>query len=169
VISGKPKDKVWTYFDAINIPNDSHKGAQCDFCSKEWKRGKPSEMKAHLALKCSMVPYNVKIECLHMIKNDDIPDEEFQPLNNEKDNNDNDKIAKADKALVRLFVCCGIPFSVVDSPFFHDFTKSLYFGYEPPKRTTLSNTYLNAETASISLKIEEELRHSKDLTLGCNF
>jgi hypothetical protein len=126
-------------------------------------------MKAHLALRCSMVTYSVKIECLHMIKNDNIPEQSTQtrPLNNENDNKD--KAAKINKALVRLFVCCGIPFSVVDSPFFHDFTKSLYFEYEPPKRTTLSNTYLNAETASISLKIEEELRHSKDLTLGWNF
>jgi len=126
-------------------------------------------MKAHLALRCSMVTYRVKIECLHMIKNDNIPEQSTQtrPLNNENDNKD--KAAKINKALVRLFVCCGIPFSVVDSPFFHDFTKSLYFEYEPPKRTTLSNTYLNAETASISLKIEEELRHSKDLTLGWNF
>ena len=117
-----------------------------------------------------MVPYSVKIECLHMIKNDNIPEQftQTQPLNNENDNKDN-KAAKINKALVRLFVCCGISFSVVDSPFFHDFTKSLYFEYELPKRTTLSNTYLNAETASISLKIEEELRHSKDLTLGWNF
>ena len=65
-----------------------------------------------------------------------------------------------------FFVCCGIPFSIVDSPFFIDFTKSLCYGYELPKRTTLSNWHLNAEIATITLKIEEELRNSTNLTLG---
>jgi hypothetical protein len=63
-------------------------------------------------------------------------------------------------------VCCGIPFSVVDSPFFWDFVKSLCYKYEPPKRTALSTNHLDAETARITLKIEEELRSLKNLTLG---
>ncbi len=33
---------------------------------------KPTDMKSHLALKCSEVSHNIKIEYLHMIKNDDI-------------------------------------------------------------------------------------------------
>jgi len=116
-------------------------------------------MKAHLAFKCNLVPSNIKIECLNMIPE--------QPTNeNDSDLTNEEKTIKANKALARLFVCCGIPFSVVDSPFFRDFTKSLCYGYEPPKRTTLSNKYLNAEIASISLKMEEELRHSTNLTLG---
>ena len=129
-------------------------------------------MKAHLAFKCNAVPHNIKMECLNMIKNDsNIPAEQSSQRNitNETDNNDlinEERVMRANKALVRFFVCCGIPFSVVDSPFFQDFTKSLCYGYEPPKRTTLSNKYLNAEIASISLKIEEELRHSTNLTLG---
>lgn len=127
-------------------------------------------MKAHLALKCNLVPSNIKIECLHMIKNDNLSQQLSQRQQTNEDNNNDsnneEKIIKINKALIRFFVCCGIPFSVVDSPFFQDFTKSLYYGYEPPKRTTLSNNYLNAEIASISLKIEEELRHSTNLTLG---
>ena len=49
------------------------------------------------------------------------------------------KISRANQAMVRFFVCCEISFSVADSPFFHDFTKTLCSGYEPPKCTTLSN------------------------------
>ena len=74
--------------------------------------------------------------------------------------------SKVNKALIRFFVCCGLPFSVVDSPFFHDFVKSLSYNYKLPGRTTLSNNFLNAETANIALKIEEELRSLKNLTLG---
>lgn len=114
---------MWDYFNSVDILNDSHKGAECTFCSKTWKRGKPSEMKAHLALKCGAVPLNVKMECLNMIKNDNIPAEQPSQRSetNEMDNNDlisEDKIVRANKALVRFFVCCGIPFSIVDSPFF---------------------------------------------------
>lgn len=126
-------------------------------------------MKAHLALKCSLVPYNVKIECLNMIRNDNTSEQprQRQQINEDRDDSNNEeKTVKANKALLRFFVCCGIPFSVVDSPYFRDFAKSLYYGYEPPRRTTLSNNYLNAEIANISLKIEEELRHSTNLTLG---
>jgi hypothetical protein len=128
-------------------------------------------MKAHLALKCNMVPYNIKLAYLNIINSDNISEQSQasqrqQTNENNSDSVNEEKIIKANKALVRFFVCCGIPFSAVDSPFFQDFTKSLCYAYEPPKRTTLSNKYLNAEIASISLKIEEELRRSTNLTLG---
>lgn len=127
-------------------------------------------MKSHLALRCPSVPHNVKVEYLHMIKSDDVSSQQSiqkqQPKSDNSDKIDELKIENANKALIRLFVCCGIPFSIVDSPFFTNFTKSLCYGYEPPKRTTLSNRYLNAEIANITLKIEEELRNLTNLTLG---
>lgn len=123
-------------------------------------------MKSHLALRCSKVTHSVKLEYLHAISNKDIDQFTQQPLSNKSNNNDAINILKVDKALVHFFVCCGIPFSVVDSPFFQDFVKSLCFEYKLPKRTALSTTYLNAEIANIALKIEEELHQSKNLTLG---
>jgi len=123
-------------------------------------------MKAHLALKCTMVTSDIKREYLHNIN---IRQQSIQDQYSRNDNNDQIdeiKVEKINKALIRLFICCGIPFSVVDSPFFIDFTKSLCYGYKPPKRTTLSTRYLNTEIADITLKIEEELRHLTNLTLG---
>ena len=166
---GKKKDKVWDYFNVVNIPNNSHKGAVCKFCGQSWKRGKPNDMKSHLALRCPNVNYSIKIEYLHMISSEDISDNEQltqQQLKNKNNNRDVIDITRANKALVRFFVCCGIPFSIVDSPFFQDFVKSLCFEYNPPKRTTLSTNLLNTEAANITLKIEEELHQSKNLTLG---
>jgi hypothetical protein len=116
---GKKKDKVWDYFKVINIPNNPHKGATCKFCSQSWKRGKPSDIKAHLALKCPRVTNNVRMEYLHAVSNEDISEQLIQEQSNNKSNNKNViDIAKADKTLIRFFVCCGIPFSIVDSPFF---------------------------------------------------
>ena len=68
--------------------------------------------------------------------------------------------------LVRFFICCGIPFSTVNHPFFVDFTKSLCFGYNPPKRTTLSTTILNKEISSVLNKVNKELKNEYNLTLG---
>lgn len=165
-LGGKPRDNVWEYFHAINVSNDPHKSAQCKFCNQLWKRGRPNKMKAHLALKCTMVTQDIKVEYLKIISNEDVikPSTEEQQSNNNQF--DEKQIIKANKALTRLFICCGIPFSVVDSPFFHDFTKSLCYRYEPPKRLVLSTQYLDAEIANVKLKTEEELRHSTNLTLG---
>jgi hypothetical protein len=49
-----------------------------------------------------------------------------------------------------------------------DFTKSLCFGYNPPKKTTLSTTILNKEISSVLNKINEELKNEDNLTLGIN-
>lgn len=170
---GKPRDKVWEHFRSIDIPNSSHKGAQCLYCLQTWKRGKPNDMKAHLALRCPTVIHKVKLEYLHMISseiNEDISEQAIQNQQNDRNNNRAvaDTMARSDRALVRFFVCCGIPFSVADSPFFRDFVKSLCYHYDPPGRTSLSTNYLDTETANITLKMEEELRLLKNLTLGKN-
>ncbi len=120
-------------------------------------------MKSHLALRCSKVIHNVEMEYLHLLSGEDIPEQSTNKTNSSDNVVD---IARVNRTLVHFFVCCGIPFSVVDSPFFQDFVKSLCFEYKLPKRTTFSTTYLNTETANIALKIEEELHKSKDLTLG---
>ncbi|POG58674.1 hypothetical protein GLOIN_2v1790055 [Rhizophagus irregularis DAOM 181602=DAOM 197198] len=82
--------------------------------------------------------------------------------NYKKNDNTISDFTKAYKALTHFFVCCRISFSVVDSPFFHDFVKNLYFEYELPKQTILLTTYLNAETANIKRRIAS----SKEFNFG---
>jgi hypothetical protein len=125
-------------------------------------------MKAHLALKCSDVTQDIKLKYLKLIKFNNTQDEQ---QNNNNNNNllDPQRILKINQAMVRFFVCCGIPFCVADSPFFIDFIKSISYNYEPPKRTTLSGHLLDSEIADVTLKMEEEIRHSKNLTLGKYF
>ncbi|CAG8601129.1 18156_t:CDS:2 [Cetraspora pellucida] len=40
---------------------------------------------------------------------------------------------ECDRAFLKFFICCGIPFSVVEHPFFLEFIKCLNKVYEPPK------------------------------------
>ena len=72
------------------------------------------------------------------------------------------------RALTKFFVCCGIPFRVVEHPFFVDFIKSLCPGFKIPGRDKLSTTLLNQELAFIITAINDELQNEKNLTLGKN-
>ena len=128
-----------------------------------------------MALKCPLINREVKLKYLRLIKSDDNTESvnKRQRGNNmdlhsyfDSDRIDAPKISRANQTMVCFFVCCGIPFSVADSPFFHDFTKTLCSGYEPPKHTTLSNHLLGSEIANMTLKIEKEVHDSKNLTLG---
>jgi hypothetical protein len=144
-------------------------------------------MKSHLAMKCKgRIPKDVKLYYLREIDNERESLETSSSTSSKKrkiSNNsnqivqtslnnfyDNDKIEegksnRADKALIRWFVCSGIPFVAADSPYFEDFTKTLNSAYNPPKRTALSTTHLDGELANITLKIEKELAKAKNLTL----
>ena len=187
---GRPKGDIWQYFDEINNGKGKHKGAACNFCNLTWSRRRANEMKSHLAMKCrGRVPKDIKLYYLREIDNERESLEISSSSKKRKISNpnqtiqtslnkfyDNDKIEeaksnRADRALVRWFVCSGIPFVAADSPYFEDFTKTLNSGYNPPKRTALSTTHLDGELANITLKIEKELAKAKNLTLCkyCNF
>jgi hypothetical protein len=73
------------------------------------------------------------------------------------------------QALTRFFVCCGIPFATVESPFFIDFVKNLCAGYELPNRKILSNNWLNNEAARITVHVDEILKNQVNLSLGKKF
>jgi len=79
---------------------------------------------------------------------------------------DSAKEIRCTRSLTKFFVCCGIPFSIVENPFFIDFIKSLCPGYQLPGRNSLSTTLINTELAHIQIAIEDDLAHEKNLTLG---
>ena len=89
---------------------------------------------------------------------------------NRNQNSDADSSAEIDtnkinQSLIRFFVCCGIPFSTINHPYFIDFIQSLCFAYNPPNRLLLSTTILDKETTIVLKKIQE-LKHEENLTLG---
>jgi len=71
-----------------------------------------------------------------------------------------------DRSLIRAFVMCGIPFSVIENPYFIKLLKQLNTGYNLSSSNTLSGSFLDVESANINLKIENKLEKSKNLTLG---
>jgi hypothetical protein len=77
-----------------------------------------------------------------------------------------DKQGRYTQTLGKFFICCGIPFWIVENPFFIDFIKSLCPGFQLSKRTILSTTVVNKECAYILSEIKKELDKETNLTLG---
>jgi hypothetical protein len=76
------------------------------------------------------------------------------------------KSNRIDKTLTRFFVCCGVSFRIVESPFFLDFLQELNSSYNPPSRDILTNRLFEEELGYVNSKVSKELQVSKDLTLG---
>ncbi|CAG8782829.1 26902_t:CDS:1, partial [Racocetra persica] len=174
---GRPRNILWNnHFNEINNKGDGHRGWKCLYCNEQNPRASDINMNTHLALNCKKVPLNIKQELLRKFpvpnqkrktERDIITgvqpriDSKFQAINKI----DSGQEELCHKSLTRLFVCCGIPFWIVEHPFFLDFCKNLCISYKPPDRKTLSNDWLNSETARITVAMEKELQNENNLTL----
>lgn len=164
---GPKPSHVWDHFikDSLGF---GHYSAKCCFCAASWSRGRPDILKSHLALYCNEVPLNIKTEYIELLASG------MRSTNRKKETDSNDSSIeidvnqkdKIDQALIRFFICCGIPFSTVNHPYFMDFIQSLCLGYIPPKRTVLSTNILNKEISTVLAKIKQELKYEENLTLG---
>ncbi|CAG8825660.1 34815_t:CDS:1, partial [Racocetra persica] len=175
---GRPKNMLWNnHFREINLQADGHKGWECLYCNEQNPRASDMNMNAHLALNCKKVPLNIKQVLLRKFpvpnqkKNKTVIDiltgvqpridSKFQTINQM----DSGHEELCHKASTKFFVCCGIPFWIVEHPFFLDFCKNLCTSYKPPDRKSLSNDWLNFETARVIVAMEKELQHKSNLTL----
>src|SRR6266511_235796 len=192
---GKKKDEVWEYF-IEDTRKSGHSPIICKFCGDFKTRGRLLEMMAHLALQCDSVEASIKEKYLKLLAGVNKSFGQTSPvklpytkgtnkrkLNEEiaigiqpkitfklqKTSIDLGQQSLCNKSLTRFFVCCGIPFSTVESPFFIDLIKNLCAGYQLPDRRTLSNTWLNNKVARVAVNVEEILKKQENLSLGKSF
>ncbi|GET59103.1 ribonuclease H-like domain-containing protein [Rhizophagus irregularis DAOM 181602=DAOM 197198] len=76
--------------------------------------------------------------------------------------------ASITRALVRVFTCCGISFSIIENPFFIKFLHEMRPGYMPPSRELFGSRLLNQEIARVNEKVKKIIEDSKNLTLDDN-
>ena len=69
-------------------------------------------------------------------------------------------------ALVKMFVCCNLPFSLIEHPFFIEFIKSIRNTYSLPSRWVLSNTLFDQEISRINLKLEKIINQETNITIA---
>ena len=128
---GRPKDSVWTYYQEGERDSQGHASAICNFCNIKYSRAEISVLKGHLANHCMEAPgsmirtyqnfFEEKTKKKRKFENQMTLDEfhdKDQPLPKGKSD-------RVDKALTRFFICCGVSFRIVESPFFLDFLQEL--------------------------------------------
>ncbi|GET67050.1 ribonuclease H-like domain-containing protein [Rhizophagus irregularis DAOM 181602=DAOM 197198] len=181
---GRPQSEVWRHYEKKPLKSAGHFSAKCNYCRTYWPRGHPNELEDHLANNCREVPELVHSFYLGVVSARDFGREDTfsSPENSKKrktqvdqreltdwfesTNINSQKKASITRALVRAFICCGIPFSIIENPFFIEFLHEMRPGYEPPTSELLSGRLLNQETARINDKIKEIIKNSENLTLA---
>ncbi|CAJ0851041.1 13543_t:CDS:1, partial [Entrophospora sp. SA101] len=57
---GRRLDDIWEYVNKGESLGGGHYKASCKWCGGGWTRGRPQDMKVHLARICEDVPENIK-------------------------------------------------------------------------------------------------------------
>lgn len=172
---GRPQNEVWEHYTQGERDSEGHASGTCKFCEKNFSRGDVTTLKGHIANHCPNSPP-------HLIRKYQKVFEEKADNNNKKrkfsnqtslhDYHDTDeplpqgRIDRINRALLKFFVCCGISFRVVESPFFIDFINELNVAYDLPSRELLANRLFEDELGNVNSKIHKELQMSDNLTLG---
>ena len=185
--SGRHSKDVWEHFTKGGSKSRGHYEATCNWCNTKWGHGSPASMEAHLASHCSQCPDDIRRIYMELIANrkELVPIEE--PLQKKQKTKKNtaqtslskfyestelteQRIDEINRYLLIAFVCCNIPFSIIENPFFIEALKHLRPGYNPPSRKYLSGRLLDNEVVSVNLKVDTTFKFCNNLTLGkCKF
>ena len=68
--------------------------------------------------------------------------------------------------MLKAFVMYGIPFRIVENPYFINIFKNFQLNYNLPSQECLSTNLLSEECVRVKIKINNILEISKNLTLG---
>ncbi|KAJ3205166.1 hypothetical protein HDU67_008995, partial [Dinochytrium kinnereticum] len=67
---GRPSDPIWNHFNRLAVPGKKYYEADCKYCDKIFKVGKPSELKFHI-IECKQAPEEVVLSVRAMIPTDE--------------------------------------------------------------------------------------------------
>jgi hypothetical protein len=153
-----------------------HYKASCKWCEEGWARGRPQDMKVHLARICEDVPENIKILWRNYLAENTSSNTKNkqrkinQPtITSHFQSNTPISSTKAhllDQAILKAWICCGFSFHTIENPFIIDLFQIAVPGYNLPSREKLSGFLLESEAARIEQKVESELENEENLTLS---
>ena len=173
---GRPQDPVWVHFIQTPLATADHFAAKCKYCKKKQTRGRPQDLQLHLARDCLEVQDDIRrifIRNILLLYGDtEDENDNLQPTITDfwsKEHNEalsKPKQGSLDQSLLKMFVCCGVPFVVVEHPFFVEMFKKTCPGYVLPSRDKLSGIMLSHMTVRIENKIDAIFENATNLTLG---
>ena len=179
---GRPLGSVWNHFTRGEEKVKGKYKAICNYCDKNWERGEPCELEVHLANHCSVAPNEIIREYLTKILSRDANGNGFNNKNNKRKhsnlsgqtsldsfaggNLEISKVERINQVWAKAFTVCGIPWRVIENPFFVEALKEMNPSYEPPTRELLSGRLFEQQLASVNDKVKRILNQKKNLTLG---
>ncbi|CAG8529108.1 8222_t:CDS:2 [Cetraspora pellucida] len=131
-IGGHPYGSVWEYFTKGEKIRKGRYKATCNLCGTLWHRGEPIELETHLANHCTKADSTIIRQFLTRI------------LSNNSEKNESNKKRKRNiqGKLNSSFTICGIPWHIIENPFFIEALKETNLSYKPPTCQYLSGAEL---------------------------
>ncbi len=175
---GRPRAIIWNFFTEGPDQGDGHRSATCSACSTSWLRGKASTLERHILIDCNKVNPEIKEAVRYIVEAREKSPENVtgkKRNSNEQKNLEDffetqslsqEKKANIEISLIKLFVCCGLSWRLIEHPFFIDFVKQLRPSYDSPNRKTLSGSLLDDEILRVNTKVYRLLEKESNLTLG---
>ena len=147
---GRPRNVIWNYFENKPTKHPGHADAKCKFCNRYWKTGIVKKLQAHLARECENVDIETKNKFMYIVTRRDGVDVnmEIEATNENREKNRNnelstEQIGLIDRLMLKAFVMCGIPFRIIENPYFINVFKNLQLSYNLPSRECLSTNLLS--------------------------
>ncbi|CAG8723343.1 4770_t:CDS:2 [Rhizophagus irregularis] len=123
----REKGPVWEHFNCESRNNNSHPHVQCKYCSKNYQRGIPERMQAHLDKKCPKAPNNAKSQALQQniksTSSDHINEEEQKYL---------------EILLAKALSSAEVPSSFVENPLVIQFFQRLRPSFKLPSKEIIT-------------------------------
>ncbi|CAG8807227.1 18401_t:CDS:1, partial [Dentiscutata erythropus] len=171
----KPKSIIWeTHIKQGKEISKGHWSATCNYCNEFWYKGSPASLEAHLGNSCNKAPPDVRSLFLSRLATKELnaSTSKKRKLNVQSQLSDfiestkliPDRIKDINRALVKAFIVCGIPFHIIENPFFVELLKTLRPAYEPPSKDVFSGHYLAQETVFVNQAMIKQLNSSKNMT-----
>jgi hypothetical protein len=177
---GRPKSLVWGIHAEQGMKIfDGHYEATCHYCNRFWHRGSPQDIESHLANDCSKIPTETRQFFLDRLAekaesgatnlkkrklNDGTSQSRITEFH-ESTKLSEERLHEINRACVKAFVICGIPWHTIENPFFIEFLKTLRPAYTPPSKDVLSGRLFGQEIAVVNKQIIQDLKNSLNLTL----
>ncbi|CAG8635539.1 27338_t:CDS:2, partial [Racocetra persica] len=156
-LGGHPEGPVWNYFTKGERVGKGKYKATCNFCRILWKCSEPIELESHLANYCLMADSTVIRFFLAKILSND-----SEKINLRK----KEKAISMENLINIAFTVCGIPWNVIENPFFIEALKKTNLSYKPPTCKFLAGNLLEQQLALINQKTDNIFKQYSNLTLA---
>ena len=183
---GRPKKPIWRFFEQGEEIDKGHYVAKCVACNQTFRPGKTAIMEKHIINNCSKVDHSIREAGIYMVEaceasfsklsasvkrgNNEVENDQATLVNfYESSSLSKERKEAIDIAIIKVFVCCGLSWSLIEHPFVIELLKQLRPNYNPPDRKDLIDTLLTQEILRVCVKCYRLLDNEDNLTLGKYF